>query len=141
VRQLREAAARGVSLDGLPQRFEQKAVDVERYATAYRRYCWPVNSLGDLRIAPFHLLATEGHVHVDKNHVWHMETLAKVCANDPALLLATHFKVVDVGDDASQAEGVRWWEDLTSRGGEGMVVKPMDFVFFGPKALVQPAVK
>ena len=28
---------------------------------AYRRYCWPVNSLDDLKLAPFHLLATEGH--------------------------------------------------------------------------------
>lgn len=31
--------------------------------------------------------------------------------------------------------------DLTRRGGEGMVVKPIDFVFRGRKGLVQPAVK
>ena len=31
-----------------------------RTSTAYRRYCWPVQSLDDLRLAPFHLLATEG---------------------------------------------------------------------------------
>jgi len=30
-------------------------------------------------LAPFHLLATEGKVHVDQNHVWHMDVLAKIC--------------------------------------------------------------
>ena len=46
------------------------------YPEAYRRYCWPVNSVDDLKLAPFHLLATEGQVHVDKPHDWHMEILA-----------------------------------------------------------------
>ena len=31
-----------------------------KYVDAYRRYCWPVQSLDDLKLAPFHLLATEG---------------------------------------------------------------------------------
>ena len=41
------------------------------------------DSLTDLKLAPFHLLATEGRVHTDKNHVWHMDTLAKICRADP----------------------------------------------------------
>jgi hypothetical protein len=32
-------------------------------------------------------------------------------------------------------------EELTARGGEGMVVKPLEFAPRGPKGLVQPAVK
>ena len=40
-----------------------------QYVEAYRRYCWPVNSVNDLKLAPFHILATEGRVHVDKDHV------------------------------------------------------------------------
>ncbi len=47
------------------------------YVDAYRRYSWPVDSVEDLRLAPFHVLATEGEVHVDQDHVWHMETLAR----------------------------------------------------------------
>ena len=37
------------------------------YAEACRRYCWPVDSLDDLKLAPFHLLATVGAVHADKD--------------------------------------------------------------------------
>ena len=36
---------------------------------------------------------------------------------------------------------VAWWEELTGRGGEGMVVKPRAFVSQGAKGLVQPALK
>jgi protein phosphatase len=113
-----------------------------QFVDAYRRYCWPVASIADLRLAPFHLLATEQGVHGDHDHLWHMGTLARLCEADPALLLATPHLVVDTTDAASQEAGVRWWEELTAAGGEGMVVKPLDFVVRGPKGgLVQPAVK
>ncbi len=108
---------------------------------SYRRYCWPVRCVNDLKLAPFHLLATEGQVHVQRNHVWHMEELAPLCKAADGLLLATPHKVVDVTDAAIVEEVTRWWEDLTNRGGEGMVVKPLDFVVRGPRGLAQPAVK
>ena len=122
-------------------RFRLREQDIDRFVAAYRQYCWPVESLTDLKLAPFHLLATEGHVHTDKDHLWHMETLAEVCRADPELLLATPYKVVDVTDPASQDEGIAWWEELTGRGGEGMVVKPLTFIHKGRRGLSQPAVK
>ena len=70
-----------------------------------------------------------------------MATLATICRHDPALLVTTPFKVVDLADPESEATGVRWWLELTGRGGEGMVVKPHQFVASGSKGLVQPAVK
>src|SRR5438132_5737439 len=60
-----------------------------RYVDAYRHYCWPVHSVGDLKLTPFHLLATEGQVHVQRDHVWHMEKLADICKAGDGLLLAT----------------------------------------------------
>jgi len=51
-----------------------------------------VASVADLRLAPFHLLASEGAVHVDKDHVWHLETLAEVCRADPVLTLTEHLE-------------------------------------------------
>jgi protein phosphatase len=141
VRAAESAAARVDGMQSLVEAYRARVDQAERFVAAYRRYCWPVRSIDDLKLAPFHLLASEGRVHVDKDHVWHMETLAKLCRAGGAPLLATPYRVVDVTDEASVAEGVRWWEDLTGRGGEGMVVKPLDFVFANRRGLVQPAVK
>jgi len=113
----------------------------ELYVRAYQQYCWSVHSLADLKLAPFHLLASEGAVHTTKDHPWHMETLAGICHSDPELLLATPFRIVDLTDAASQQQGVQWWEELTAAGGEGMVVKPLEFMAKGQKGLAQPAVK
>jgi protein phosphatase len=121
--------------------YQRREQNLDRFVAAYQQYCWPVASLTDLKLAPFHLLASEGRVHTDKSHTWHMETLAAVCREDPELLLTTSYKLVDVIDPASQADGIRWWAELTGRGGEGMVVKPLDFLLRGRRGLAQPAVK
>jgi len=128
-------------LDGVAGRVGRREAGVGKFVYAYRHYCWTVNSLTDLKLAPFHLLASEGKVHTDKTHVWHMDTLATICRADPELLLATSYKVVDVTDPAGVAEGIGWWTDLTGQGGEGMVVKPLDFLLRGKRGLAQPAVK
>ena len=122
-------------------RFENRLSAAEKYVAAYRNYCWTVGSIADLRLAPFHLLATEGKTYFDKNHVWQMETLKKLCAADEALLTATNFKVVTLTDEASVKEGTNWWIEMTSQGGEGMVVKPLDFIVRGSRGLIQPAIK
>jgi len=83
----------------------------------------------------------DGCVHVDRDHAWHMDTLAKACRADPDILLATPYRVVDVTDPASQESAVTWWEELTALGGEGMVVKPFDFIARDRRGLVQPALK
>jgi protein phosphatase len=125
----------------LLDRYRARRKAAEKYTDAYRRYCWPVHALTDLKLAPFHLLATEGKVHADRDHIWHMAMLRKLCDADGELLLATAHMIVDVTDPASQEAGIRWWEELTRRGGEGMVVKPFEFIARGPRGLVQPAVK
>lgn len=129
------------TLGEIEARFSGLQANVERFVSAYREYCWPVESIDDLKLAPFHVLATEGTAHVHQNHIWHMATLAGVCAHDPQLLLATEFKEVDLTDSVSEGAGIEWWSQLTDRGGEGMVVKPLDFIVRGTKGLVQPAVK
>lgn len=114
---------------------------VRKYTVAYRQYCWNVTSVDDLRLAPFHLLASEGKVHMDRDHVWHMETLARIAASGDPVFVATPSKVVDLSSQDSEDEATRWWTDLTSRGGEGMVVKPVDFIAKGGRGLLQPAIK
>jgi protein phosphatase len=138
---LRQAADHGADVTRLLSRHQERRQMAQDYVRAYRQYCWPVGSLADLKLAPFHLLATEGQVHTAKDHVWHMDTLAKICAADTGLLLATPYKIVDVTVLESQAAGTQWWQELTAAGGEGMVVKPMDFIVKGRRGLAQPAVK
>lgn len=125
----------------LKQKFERRLEAVNLYVESYRRYCWTVNSVRDLKLAPFHLLATEGQVHIHQDHVWHMETLGRVCNASDGLMLATAYKVVEMADGDSVNQATAWWEELTGRGGEGMVVKPFDFVARGRRGLVQPAIK
>jgi len=121
--------------------YRRKEEDVGRFVAAYRQYCWPVDSLAGLKLAPFHLLASEGRVHTDQDHGWHMETLARLCCADPEILRATPYLVVDVTDPASQAAGIAWWEEITGRRGEGMVIKPLSFIHRGSRGLAQPALK
>ena len=128
-------------IEQLMSECQSREEHVGQFVAAYRQYCWSVGSLSNLKLAPFHLLASESRVHTDKSHTWHMDTLAKVCREDPELLLTTSYKVIDVTDPAKVTEGAGWWTDLTGRGGEGMVVKPLDFILRGKGGLAQPAVK
>jgi protein phosphatase len=138
---LKQALERTDGLSNLAARTEQRLEALIKYRVAYRHYCWPVRSIDDLKLAPFHLLASEGAVHMDKQHTWHMETLAKLCAIDNPLLLATPCTLVDVNDSASCNAATEWWLKMTATGGEGMVVKPLDFIAKGRRGFVQPAVK
>ena len=95
----------------------------------------------DLRLAPFHLLVSEGAVHTGKDHGWHMRMLTKLCWADAGLLLATSHATVQTTDPESIEAGVRWWEEITGRGGEGMVIKPLDFAARGRRGIVQPGIK
>lgn len=139
---LAQAAGRGLDgVEALLARTTARQTAAQHYAEAYRRYCWPVDSLADLRLAPFHLLATEGRTYFDKDHAWHMETLRAICLADEGLLRATPYRVVHLQDIPDVEAATQWWLDLTAAGGEGMVVKPYDFIPSGQKTLVQPALK
>ena len=110
------------------------------FTKAYKNYCWEVNSIEDYKLAPFHVLATESKVHTDKNHEWHMETI-KSFTNYDEILMATNYKIIEVTNEQHCQEIIDWWLEMTAKGGEGMVVKPYDFIVKNDKGLVQPAVK
>jgi len=139
---LRQASSRLPEANVLLERFTQRQLLAELYSESYRRYCWPVSSISDYKLAPFFLLVTEGRVHVDKDHAWHMETLAGLCnADNSGLLYATPYKVVNLADESESRNAADWWSALTDSGGEGMVVKPKEPVARGRRGLVQPAMK
>jgi protein phosphatase len=137
---LDEAVANGCDVGALAERTRARLNLSAKYRAAYRHYCWAVTSVDDVKLAPFHIMASERCVHADRDHLWHMQTLASVCAHDSVLMATRHHRV-DLNDAASVAEVVAWWENHTAAGGEGMVVKPRDFVARGARGLLQPAVK
>lgn len=139
--QLREASQRVDGLDLLLDSFEGKLDSAKRFKDAYRHYCWTAESVDDLKLAPFHLLASEKKVHVDRSNEWHMQMAHRICREDDDVLLATRFQIVDTIEQSSLEAGRDWWLDLTENGGEGMVIKPLDFVSRDSKGLLQPAVK
>lgn len=138
---LQRASERGIDTVAVHDRVRQRYAAAQGYVEAFRRYVRPVESVADLRLAPFHLLATEGHVHVDRMHRWHMEELSTICAADPEVLTATAFREVALSEESEVADAVSWWDQLTSAGGEGIVVKPLAFLARDKRGLVQPALK
>ena len=122
-------------------KFNYKNEAITKYVDAYRNYCWKVKSVEDYKLAPFHILATEGVVHVNKNHEWHMENIKEICEADPSIFRITPYKVINTNDEKSIESAIDWWLNLTNKGGEGMVVKPYDFVSYAKEGLIQPAVK
>ncbi|MGH9056608.1 MAG: polynucleotide kinase-phosphatase [Acidimicrobiales bacterium] len=138
---LEHAQSRGLDVADLLDSQRRRNEHIDHYVDAYRRYVWPVNSVADLRLAPFHVLAAETGVFVDRGHDWHLQLCDQLVDADPEWFTKTGRLVVDVTQPDSQAAGIAWWEQLTAGGGEGMVVKPSTFTARRRKGLVQPGIK
>ena len=139
---LATASRRGVDVSALADRTRERAANVTAFTAAYRRYCWPVDGLDGIRLAPFQLLATEGATYHDREHSWHLALADRLVGAAPQLIQFTRrVRVVDCTSAASVADGVAWWTELTEAGGEGMVVKPHGNLVTGRRGLVQPGVK
>ena len=143
-----EAVLRGTAQRGIEgahemlHTFAEKKHAAEKFVSAYRAYCWEVTGIDDYKLAPFHILATEGAVHADKTHQWHMEQIVEICRADSTLFKLTPYKMVHLDNEAEITDAVAWWLELTGKGGEGMVVKPYQFTAYGTDGtLLQPAVK
>ncbi len=134
------ARARGLDLAALTESLTERKGDAAKYTDAYARYCWPVSGLTDLRIAPFHLLASEGRTYFDLTHDRQIEVLSRL-AQHSANLIATESRIVNTNDAESVQSGADWWRELTENGGEGMVVKPLEWLVRGAKGWAQPALK
>jgi protein phosphatase len=138
---LAAAVARGVAVTELAARSTARADNARLYREAYNRYVAPSATIADIRIAPFHLLASEGAVHSDRDHLWHMAQAHRLAAAESDLILATRHRALDLDDSGEVEAAIAWWEEMIAAGGEGMVVKPLDFIARGKRGLLQPAVK
>jgi protein phosphatase len=138
---LKTALGRGADVAELLARGKERTGMAAGFVDAYRRYCWPVHTLDDLKLAPFQVLAAEGKVHALTDHLWHLDVLGRLCQTDPTTFRATQTVTVDLSDEDSEAAAVAWWQELTDQGGEGMVVKPVEVAHRGSRGLTQPGIK
>lgn len=128
-------------VDDLAARQSRRLHNAQAYTRAYGRYCWPVDGLDGIALAPFAVLAGAGGTYAGQDRDWHHRVLDTLVAADPDLFRPTRRLSVDVTDEASVAAGIEWWTELTGTGGEGMVVKPFEGLARGKRGLVQPGVK
>ncbi|MFC1414272.1 polynucleotide kinase-phosphatase [Streptacidiphilus sp. N1-12] len=139
---LEAAGARDVDVAELTARQSARYADASAFTDAYRRYCWPVDGLDGIRLAPFQILAAEGANLAVRPHDQHLAWIDALVDADPQLLGRTGRMLVDTADEQSVAAATAWWEELTGAGGEGMVVKPLaSLVRPEGGRLVQPGVK
>ena len=138
---LARARSAGAPVGDLAARFEERGRRADLYARAWQPYVWPVAGVDDLKVAPFHVLASEGRVWFDHDHLWHMGWADRMAAAGQPVVASTRWRTVDLDDGSACAEAATWWETVTTSGGEGMVVKPRAFAARGAKGLVQPALK
>ncbi|WP_407270560.1 polynucleotide kinase-phosphatase [Radiobacillus sp. PE A8.2] len=118
--------------------YQQKLAHAEVFEKVFQKYCWDIEAISDIQIAPFHVLAHSKQTFFHETHVWHMEKNREF-ANISNLFVETEFKCID--DQTSEAEVIQWWENMTREGHEGIVIKPEYFITRNKGKLLQPAIK
>lgn len=141
VQGLAAAHGRGIAVDDLLSRTRTRTANAADFTEAYRRYCWPVDGLDGVSIAPFQVLAGQGATYHHHDHGWHLAIADRLVGAAPELFRATSRIIVDTTDPDSRAAGAAWWESLTAEGGEGMVVKPWRNLTRTRRGLAQPGIK
>lgn len=135
---LRQAEAAGRDVSGWVQEMEAKLHSVQVFRQAFQQYCWDVSGLEGIRIAPFHILAHSGQSFFDHSHIWHMEQARQLAGISP-LFMETEYRVIRSAAD--EADVIKWWQDMTENGHEGIVIKPEIFITKNGRHMVQPAIK
>jgi protein phosphatase len=138
---LEQAADSGLDVSALLERTRTRLGNAVAFSEVYQRYCWDIDGLDGVRIAPFQVLASDGAAHHRQPHGWHLELADRLVSADRSLLVATRRLGVDTTSPSSVADGIAWWTELTAASGEGMVVKPAANLTRGGRGLVQPGIK
>ncbi|SCB86986.1 MULTISPECIES: polynucleotide kinase-phosphatase [Priestia] len=136
---LKKALKHNQSIETWLSEVNLKLKNAEVFNEVFQKYCWNIDGVEGIQIAPFHVLAHSGETFFDKTHLWHMERNAEFSSLSD-LFISTDFMVVH--DEKSMNKAIEWWESITEEGHEGFVVKPETFIARNEKGkLLQPAIK
>ncbi|WP_342471744.1 AAA family ATPase [Metasolibacillus sp. FSL H7-0170] len=109
-----------------------------RFDAVYQNYCWSVDDLSSIQVAPFHILAHSNGTCFHQPHTWHME-MNHWLAQNSTIFIPTEYKVIENEQDEQKV--IEWWEEMTAVGHEGIVIKPLAFIPKSKGKLIQPAIK
>ncbi|GIN84967.1 polynucleotide kinase-phosphatase [Heyndrickxia sporothermodurans] len=135
---LRDASLKNEEINNWLQEYEEKLNNALRFKQIFQKYCWNINGIEQIQIAPFHVLAHSNETFFDKPHTWHME-MNREFSKLSNLFVETEYKVIH--NDKSEEEVIKWWESMTSECHEGIVIKPEYFISKHNEKLLQPAIK
>ncbi|CAI6081727.1 Bis(5'-nucleosyl)-tetraphosphatase, symmetrical [Paenibacillus sp. JJ-100] len=138
VDKIREAAKAGRDVADWLQETEVKLANARTFRDVFQYYCWDVKDIGDIRIAPFHILAHSTGTFWEQTHEWHMEK-SRELAQISGLMMETEYRVI--ADETDEEDIIRWWEEITAEGHEGIVIKPETFRSWNGNKMIQPALK
>ncbi|MCG7377676.1 polynucleotide kinase-phosphatase [Paenibacillus sp. ACRSA] len=138
VDKLREAEKAGRDVTEWLQETELKFANAQTFRDVFQYYCWDVNDIGDIRIAPFHTLAHSTGTFWEQTHEWHMQQNREFARISP-LMMETEYRVIT--DETDEAAIIRWWDEMTAEGHEGIVIKPETFRTWNGNKMIQPAIK
>lgn len=124
----------------LEERLTHSRQNILKYNKVWRSYCKPVEESLNIKIAPFHILATDRKVWSDIGHDRHLELIEKYLGSMPGFT-STRNKIIDLSDPEAVEHACAFWENLLADGAEGMVVKPLKFIARQGDSFLQPAIK
>lgn len=135
---LKDGLGRLQGIDEWYEEYVQKLDHAQTFKEVFQAYCWDTKGLDAIKIAPFHVLAHSQETFFDKTHEWHMEQNRRFAEMDD-LFMETEYMIIE--DESTEAEVIRWWEEMTKAGHEGIVIKPDTFMAKVEGKLIQPAIK
>lgn len=128
------------SLASLAEKLAGTQDCLNKYNKVWQSYCYPANTIEDIKIAPFHIMATEGIVWSKVGHLEQLETIKRFLGSLSGFVPTRHLHL-KLDEKGAYEKGIDFWLNLTSSGAEGMVVKPMNFIPMQKTSLLQPALK
>ncbi|MDF2880165.1 MAG: polynucleotide kinasephosphatase [Clostridiaceae bacterium] len=106
---------------------ENNLTNINKYKQQLENYCWDTN-IENIKIAPFHLLAHEGKTFFDKEHEWHLNHFNMFAENEDNLFIKTPYVLIDLTKEESISNSIKFWDELTSKGYEGFILKTEYFL-------------
>lgn len=118
------AAARGIDMGNLGDKFQVRRERLSRYAHNDGEYVAGGSGLLEVRLSPMRILATDETSWFGRAYTHHAELFARLFAADPHLFAALQTRQVVLGDEQSEMDGAAVWEQWQTTGADGMIVSP-----------------